>query len=51
MDGVPLQTTLIYMKFSKEVPVVGANGFYHDFAPAAASQACISFEILHVEYI
>ena len=42
------QKCMVYMKFPKEVPVtvVGANGpFYPNFAPAAALQACIFFEI------
>ena len=45
-NGVSLQALVLYMKFSKEVPVVvgWSNApFYPSFAPAAASQAYIFF--------
>ena len=53
INGVSLQTKVV-MKFPKEVPVVvgwGNGPFYPNFAPAAALQANIFFEILHVGYM
>ena len=48
-NGVSLQVIVVYMKFTKKVTVVGKNGpFYPNFAPPAASQTCISFQILLV---
>ena len=53
-NGVSLQTIVVYMKFPKEIPVVagwGMGPFYSNFSPAAASEAHIFFEILHVGYM
>ena len=51
-NGVSLQKNVVYMKFPKVVPAVGANGpFYSNFAPPPASQACIFLKILRVGYI